>query len=271
MRFPVLLLCAAAATAWAQPPAVSDAEALRDKLERSRQLVAAGAMAPAKLRELEESLLDAEDNRVLQGTLYRSLTLEELNEGQSESMINAARRRLDRQAGRVRKLEDLAAAGAVASNQIAEAQEELASRQETLDQAIRRSRLFEQLLAAARVETEPETAPAEEWKPYERFDGRGLFTPGDWRRLAGEFQQEFGRPLPVSANGSTAVHRAMGYDHRGRVDLALAPDDPEGVWVRRWLTDNGVPFFAFRVAIRGSATAPHIHVGPPSLRYKAVD
>jgi hypothetical protein len=53
-------------------------------------------MAPAKLKELEESLLDAEDNRVLQGTLYRSLTLEELNEGQSESMINAARRRLCR-------------------------------------------------------------------------------------------------------------------------------------------------------------------------------
>ncbi|MBX9603064.1 MAG: hypothetical protein K2X35_18815 [Bryobacteraceae bacterium] len=271
MRFLTFLLCAAAVFLPAQSPGASQTDALRRQLERSRELVSAGALAPSKLKDLEEALLDAEDQGVLQDTLYRSLTLEELNEGQSESMVNAARRRLDRQADRLGRLKDLAAAGAVASNQIAEAAQELASRQETLDQAVRRAGLFEQLLAAARVETEPDTAPAVEWKPYERFEGRGVFTPGDWRRLSGAFQQEFGRALPVSANGSTAVHRALGYDHRGRVDLALAPDDPEGVWVRRWLTQKGVPFFAFRVAIRGSATAPHIHVGPPSLRNKAVD
>ena len=98
----------------------------------------------------------------------------------------------------------------------------------------------------------------------EHHDGRLTFTDADLKQLEQEFQRTFGRPLPVSARGDTAVHRAMGFDHRGRTDVALSPDTTEGVWVRRYLTEKGVSFFAFRNAMAGKATGAHIHIGPAS-------
>jgi hypothetical protein len=64
--------------------------------------------------------------------------------------------------------------------------------------------------------------------------------------------------------GQTAVHRAMGFDHSGRVDVALNPDSAEGEWLRTFLTVKRIPFFVFRQAIPGKATGAHIHIGPVS-------
>jgi hypothetical protein len=36
--------------------------------------------------------------------------------------------------------------------------------------------------------------------------------------------------------------------------------------VRRYLIAKGVPFLAFRGAVRGQATGAHIHIGLPSSR-----
>ena len=66
--------------------------------------------------------------------------------------------------------------------------------------------------------------------------------------------------------GESAVHRAMGFDHTGRFDLALSPSQPEGVWARQYLTGKGVTFLAFNGAVQGKATGAHIHIGPPSTR-----
>jgi hypothetical protein len=56
----------------------------------------------------------------------------------------------------------------------------------------------------------------------------------------------------------------MGFDHRGRFDVAVGPSQPEGVWARRYLTEKHVTFLAFRSAVPGQATGAHIHIGPPS-------
>ena len=80
------------------------------------------------------------------------------------------------------------------------------------------------------------------------------------------YLKHFGKPLPVSTRGDSAVHRAMGFDHHGRFDLAVSPSQPEGVWARRYLTEKHVTFFAFRSAVPGKATGAHIHIGPPSIR-----
>jgi hypothetical protein len=77
-------------------------------------------------------------------------------------------------------------------------------------------------------------------------------------------ERQFGASLPVSAMGQTAVHRAMGFDHSGRVDVALNPDSAEGEWLRTFLTVKRIPFFVFRQAIPGKATGAHIHIGPVS-------
>ena len=71
--------------------------------------------------------------------------------------------------------------------------------------------------------------------------------------------------------GETDLHRSMGMDHSGRVDVAVNPGDPEGVWLRRYLKSRGIPYYAFTRAMRGKATAAHIHIGPGSTRLHNAD
>jgi hypothetical protein len=117
---------------------------------------------------------------------------------------------------------------------------------------------------ASRLDHEAPDAPA----IAERYDGDGVFNTSTFGKVESAFVQQFGKPLPVSAIGETAVHRALGFDHRGRVDVSVSPDQPEGVWLREYLTENHIPYFAFRQAVPGKATGAHIHLGPMSTRLK---
>lgn len=100
---------------------------------------------------------------------------------------------------------------------------------------------------------------------YIRYSGTGSWSLSSGAgRVMGFFQQTFGRQLPVSAFGQTAVHNSLGFDHRNAMDVAVNPASREGQALISYLQANGIPFFAFYVAIPGSATGPHIHVGMPS-------
>jgi hypothetical protein len=77
--------------------------------------------------------------------------------------------------------------------------------------------------------------------------------------------------LPISAEGETNLHRALGFDHRGRVDVAINPNASEGMWLRHYLQSLKIPYYAFTRAIRGKATAAHIHIGPGSTRLQNAD
>jgi hypothetical protein len=101
-----------------------------------------------------------------------------------------------------------------------------------------------------------------------RYDGDGIFTMGTFARVELAFETKFGKPLPVSALGETALHRSLGFDHRGRVDVALQPDQPEGHWLLTYLVGKHIPYFAFRQAVPGKATGAHIHIGPMSTHLK---
>ncbi|HXG92293.1 MAG TPA: hypothetical protein VNN73_07980 [Blastocatellia bacterium] len=89
-------------------------------------------------------------------------------------------------------------------------------------------------------------------------------------QVSGELQKffasKFGRALPISAFGQSALHNRLGFDHRNGIDVALHPDSSEGRVVVNFLRARGIPFIAFRQAIPGIATGPHIHVGNPSPR-----
>jgi hypothetical protein len=80
------------------------------------------------------------------------------------------------------------------------------------------------------------------------------------------FLSRFGWALPTSAIGQSATHNALGYDHRNAVDVALQPDSVEGRALISYLESKGIPFLAFRAAVPGVATGPHIHIGNPSHR-----
>ena len=80
------------------------------------------------------------------------------------------------------------------------------------------------------------------------------------------FLSKFGRSLPISAFGQTALHGRLGFNHNNAFDVAVHPDSVEGRAIMSLLRSQGIPFIAFRGAVRGVATGPHIHVGNPSPR-----
>jgi hypothetical protein len=139
------------------------------------------------------------------------------------------------------------------------------------DLASAQARIFakaEAAEAAARSPHKDETIPLDsEIGKMEHFEGLGTFDEArDLQPIEKSFEGEFNRPLPISADGETDVHRALGFDHRGRVDVAIDPRTPEGIWLRRYLRSRKIPYYAFTSAIAGKATAAHIHIGPGSTR-----
>jgi hypothetical protein len=80
------------------------------------------------------------------------------------------------------------------------------------------------------------------------------------------FSERFGRPLPISALGQTAVHDRLGFDHRNALDVAVHPDSVEGKALIVWLRGQGVSFLAFRGPVVGESTGAHVHIGEPSPR-----
>lgn len=98
---------------------------------------------------------------------------------------------------------------------------------------------------------------------YNGFAGWSLASIGNVQSF---FSARFGHALPTSAIGQSATHNRLGYDHRNAVDVALHPDSAEGQALINYLQQRGIPFLAFRGAIPGVATGPHIHIGNPSHR-----
>jgi len=101
-----------------------------------------------------------------------------------------------------------------------------------------------------------------------RYNGTAAWSlTGDLPRLQQYFVARFGRPLPISALGQTALHDRMGFDHRNALDVAVHPDSPEGRALMEHLRLAGIPFIAAWGAIPGSTSGAHIHVGQPSPRF----
>ena len=94
----------------------------------------------------------------------------------------------------------------------------------------------------------------------------GNWSMGNLSTVQQFFVSTFGRPLPTSTVGQSATHNRLGWDHRHAVDVGLHPDSEEGRALIGYLQSANIPFLAFRSAIPGVATGPHIHIGTPSHR-----
>lgn len=265
-----------AASALAQSnPSFGDLDRTRIEIGRLEELVREGAIAKNRLDQAKSQLADAQDDEVLKKTLFGKLTVEDLTDVQADEMLAAARRRVERLTPRLETMRKLLAEGVIAKAEIKPVEEEIEIRRQTLVLAESRAKTISELLDLIRAEQEAETRAAEQqaiardWKLFERFEGQSLFRVTMLKGIEQAFEKKFARTLPVSANGMTALHRSMGFDHRDRVDVALTPDSAEGIWLRRFLEQAGIPYFAFRSMLPGSATGPHIHIGPPSLRLRS--
>jgi hypothetical protein len=99
-----------------------------------------------------------------------------------------------------------------------------------------------------------------------RFNGGSKWSIREAPRIERYFSQAFGRRLPVTALGQSETHKRLHFDHRDSMDVALHPDSVEGRALIAHLRQSGIPFIAFRSAIPGTSTGPHIHIGRPSGR-----
>jgi len=249
-------------------------EIKRLEVDRLKAMAEAGAIPRARLDQAQAELADSRDNMILRRSLYGTVRVEEFTHEQATDMVEAADRLVERQSERYTRAQELVREGVMARANLSVMLEDLDFRRKALDLARFRAKLVDELAEYARAE---EAADSDEGVEYrlgrivEKFPGAGMFNDLDFARISAAFQKQFFRPLPVSAKGETATHRALGFDHRGRIDIALNPDQREGVWLRGYLKKANLPYFAFRAAVRGAATAPHIHLGPPSLRLRVAD
>ena len=102
---------------------------------------------------------------------------------------------------------------------------------------------------------------------FMRYTGSGGWSLGEAWKIQRFFSDTFHKELPIAVFGQGAIHERWRLDHRNAMDIQLHPDGPEGQALLNFLQKNGVPFSAFRSAIPGTATGPHIHIGRPSHRY----
>ena len=206
------------------------------------------------------------------------MAVEELTEEQSAEATGAAARGLERQLAQLAQQAQLVSEGVAPRTSLVPFEVELDRSRRLVDAMEQRARSLADIVAMIRAEQdasdqqpEPHSIADGAIARITRFAGENTFGNDEFKHVVLEFEKKFDHKLPVSARGDTALHRSMGFDHRGRVDVALNPDGLEGRWLMRFLEQQKLPFFAFRTAVRGQATAPHIHMGPPSTRFRASD
>ncbi len=258
-----------------KPTAIILAE---DQVRRMEDLVNLGALPRVRLEQAKRDLADAQDDIILQQTLYGKMTLNDLTEQKTEDMVGAAERRVDRQKAKLEDAKKLVDDGITARNSLDSIQEELNMRELTLNLAHSRAQLVADLTAQAKLEraefidNSGATGADTFTGGMEHFEGTASFVESkDLKPIEVAFEKKFEKPLPISALGETEVHKALGFDHRGRVDVALNPTQREGQWLLNYLRTKKIPFYAFTHAIPGKATGAHIHIGPGSTRLQNAD
>lgn len=270
MRFlPCLVFLLCAIGVCAQAPEDPEVARARLEVERLKGLEQMGMVAPAQVTKAEEAVAEVRDKVLLR----TAITEPDLTEQKADDLVAAAGRQFDRRKKAyddARKMVDTGLAPQLSLDTLIQDLDFARRQCELMDERARLAREMAQMAEEeAQLQERMAHAPAEVHSLGDRFDGDGIFTPQIFHQVEMAFEQRFGKSMPISANGETAVHRALGFDHRGRVDVALHPDQPEGAWLLQYLLAHHIPYFAFRHAVAGKATGAHIHLGPVSTRLQA--
>ena len=252
------LLLMVAAIGGAQSTGAGDSAS--PELERVQALVEAGALPRQALSDRRGE----EEAAELKSRLRAYFADSDLTRDEASQMLQAAARLLEVERERFQRIQSLAAAGAAPLTELEPAKQDYDFVQKQFELAKSRAALVREMADMASAEARLDELEAEELAFA--WDGGGQFLEEDILFLDAEFYERFGRPLPFSAEGGTVLHRSMGFDHTGRYDVPISPDDEEGQFVIAVLESWGIPFIAFRSAAPGQSTGPHIHIGPPSLR-----
>jgi hypothetical protein len=246
----------------------------RERSEQVRKLISAGALPLMRLKKAQDEVQDALDMSLLRQSLYITDLLPE----EADQMVVVAQRMVIRRQRSLLEMQELVSAGILSRSEAETSTTDFDRAQQELDWAKSRATLVQQIAENARIqksiaslEVQAESHPDWAGKVYTHYEGNGVFTPADLQRLEVDYIGKFATKLPISAEGETALHRSLGFDHRGRVDVAVMPDQPEGEWLMHYLEAKKIPYYAFRMAVPGKATGAHIHVGPGSTKLALTD
>lgn len=175
------------------------------------------------------------------------------------------------------KSKDLFAAGLISRKDLEVSERAVAQARDKVAEVDRNNAVADTQIADTLLEAEAE-AKLRTSKPIPRgsmvstaamirFNGGGAWGLSDAWKVQRFFQQAFQKPLPISVFGQGSIHVRWRLDHNNSMDVSLHPDGREGQALLGFLRSSGIPFLAFRQAIPGTATGPHIHIGRPSHRY----
>ena len=168
-------------------------------------------------------------------------------------------------------LRQLYSEGLIARIEVDKAEQELVAAKARVAEEARLADLKAEELKKAEEATKVKTFVKPTLMPLNKTATVLRSTAGSWS-IAGLssvqqfFSKTFGKPLPTSTIGQSATHNRMRWNHTNAVDVGLHPDSPEGRALMAYLQSQGIPFLAFRGAIPGVSTGPHIHIGSPSHR-----
>lgn len=236
-----------------------DEELESPAIERTKALVDEGAL-PRKAIDRERRRIERER---LQVRLRELFAKSELTPRETPELVETAAKLLDAAREDFLQQQALVEAGAAPLKTLAPAKDQFEFASKQLELAQSRAKIVQELAQMARAEDRLEELEDEELAfSYEGSD--------EWdpriAEIQGVFFEEFGFELPISAAGDTELHRSLGFDHTGRYDVALHPDDFEGLYLIAMLEGWGIPYIAFRSAVPGQSTGPHIHIGSASDR-----
>jgi hypothetical protein len=171
----------------------------------------------------------------------------------------------------------LLAEGLIARTQVEENERALALVKEKINETNRQLTNAEAQIAGVLVEEAADDEIAKNLRhakhglirtsSFTRFTGAGGWNLGDAYKIQRFFSDTFNKQLPIAVFGQGAIHDRWRLDHHNAMDIQLHPDGVEGQALLNFLQKNGIPYSAFRSAIPGTATGPHIHIGRPSHRY----
>lgn len=232
------------------------------------------ASAAVRAQELVSEAASAEVSRTRAALIGST----EEHKASTAELLRLKEAEITREAAKLEQLRGLYTDGIISKSEFEQSERALADARGRLEDLRRQiadsERLIAEIEAAEELaKSQPATLPGVATRyatgyrtggALIRYTGRSGFSPAYLGDVQAFFSSAFGRQLPVSAYGQTAVHNQMGYNHSQAVDVALHPDSAEGRALINYLQSRGISFLAFRSAVPGAATGPHIHIGRPS-------
>jgi len=216
---------------------------------------------PSELEKLREEFVKATNE--YKASLEKLLAIYEGNVTKAEEKVTQAKQ--------------LLAEGLIARAQVEESEHAVALAQQKVAETKRQMTNADAQVASVLVENEADQEIAKNLRlakqslvrtaSFTRYTGAGGWNLGDAWKIQRFFSDTFKRELPIAVFGQGAIHERWHLDHRNAMDIQLHPDGVEGRALLEFLQKNGIPYSAFRSAIPGTATGPHIHIGRPSHRY----